>query len=56
MIITVLRAVYRFLKSIRLAGRLRGRLSAVLAIVGFAFTLFTFFGVNFLLSGLHSYR
>jgi ABC-type transport system involved in cytochrome c biogenesis permease subunit len=24
-------------------------------VIGFACTLFTFFGVNFLLSGLHSY-
>jgi ABC-type transport system involved in cytochrome c biogenesis permease subunit len=39
----------------RLVKRLRGTTSAVLAIVGFAATVFTFFGVNFLLSGLHSY-
>jgi ABC-type transport system involved in cytochrome c biogenesis permease subunit len=39
----------------RLVPRLRGRASAILSIVGFAFTIFTFFGVNFLLSGLHSY-
>ena len=39
----------------RLVRSLRGRVSAVLAIVGFAATVFTFFGVNFLLSGLHSY-
>jgi ABC-type transport system involved in cytochrome c biogenesis permease subunit len=39
----------------RLVRRLRGTLSAVLAIVGFLATVFTFFGVNFLLSGLHSY-
>jgi ABC-type transport system involved in cytochrome c biogenesis permease subunit len=39
----------------RLVRRLRGKTSAVLAIVGFAFTIFTYFGVNFLLSGLHSY-
>ena len=39
----------------RLARRMRGRRSAVLVIVGFLATLFTFFGVNFLLSGLHSY-
>jgi ABC-type transport system involved in cytochrome c biogenesis permease subunit len=34
---------------------LRGRVSAVLAIIGFLATLFTFFGVNYLLPGLHSY-
>ena len=39
----------------RLVKRLRGRVSAVLALVGFAATVFTFFGVNYLLSGLHSY-
>ena len=39
----------------RLIRKLRGKISAVLAIVGFAFTMFTFFGVNYLLSGLHSY-
>jgi ABC-type transport system involved in cytochrome c biogenesis permease subunit len=39
----------------RMVRRLRGRLSAILAIVGFVCTVFTFFGVNYLLSGLHSY-
>ena len=39
----------------RLVRRLRGKASAWLAIVGFVFTVFTYFGVNFLLSGLHSY-
>jgi ABC-type transport system involved in cytochrome c biogenesis permease subunit len=39
----------------RFVRRLRGRVSAVLAVVGFLFTLFTFFGVNYLLAGLHSY-
>ncbi len=39
----------------RLVPGLRGKASATLSIVGFAFTIFTFFGVNFLLSGLHSY-
>ena len=39
----------------RLIKRLRGRIAAILAIAGFLFTLFTFFGVNYLLSGLHSY-
>jgi len=33
----------------------RGRRTAVLSIVGFIFVLFTYFGVNYLLSGLHSY-
>ena len=39
----------------RLVRGMRGRISAVLVIAGFLATLFTFFGVNFLLSGLHSY-
>jgi ABC-type transport system involved in cytochrome c biogenesis permease subunit len=47
--------VYTAYLHTRLIRRLRGRTSAVLAIVGFTFTVFTFFGVNFLLSGLHSY-
>ena len=47
--------VYTAYLHARLVKRLRGRVSAVLAIVGFAFTMFTFFGVNYLLPGLHSY-
>ncbi len=47
--------VYTAYLHTRLVRRLRGKVSAVLAILGFAFTVFTFFGVNFLLSGLHSY-
>jgi ABC-type transport system involved in cytochrome c biogenesis permease subunit len=39
----------------RLVKKLRGRVSAVLAVAGFAATVFTFFGVNYMLSGLHSY-
>jgi ABC-type transport system involved in cytochrome c biogenesis permease subunit len=33
----------------------KGRRSAIIAIVGFLAALFTYFGVNYLLSGLHSY-
>ena len=33
----------------------RGRKTAILSIVGFLAVLFTYFGVNYLLSGLHSY-
>jgi ABC-type transport system involved in cytochrome c biogenesis permease subunit len=40
----------------RLVRGWRGPVSAVLSIAGFVFTLFTLFGVNYLLSGLHSYR
>ncbi|MBN2719990.1 MAG: c-type cytochrome biogenesis protein CcsB [Proteobacteria bacterium] len=43
-----------------LHGRLtvgwRGRKAAVFSIVGFAAVLFTFFGVNLILKGLHSYN
>ena len=39
----------------RLVRKLRGKFSAWAAITGFVFTIFTFFGVNFLLYGLHSY-
>jgi ABC-type transport system involved in cytochrome c biogenesis permease subunit len=39
----------------RLIKRLRGKAGAILNLVGFAATVFTYFGVNFLLSGLHSY-
>jgi ABC-type transport system involved in cytochrome c biogenesis permease subunit len=47
--------VYTAYLHTRFIRRLRGKVSAILAIVGFLFTLFTFFGVNYLLSGLHSY-
>jgi ABC-type transport system involved in cytochrome c biogenesis permease subunit len=47
--------IYTAFLHTRLVRRLRGRISAILSIVGFAFTVFTFFGVNYLLSGLHSY-
>jgi len=33
----------------------RGRKAAILSLVGFAAVLFTYFGVNYLISGLHSY-
>jgi len=33
----------------------KGKRSAMIAIIGFLAALFTFFGVNYLLSGLHSY-
>ena len=40
----------------RLVPKWRGVVSSVVSIVGFVFTLFTLFGVNFLIAGLHSYR
>lgn len=39
----------------RLIKKIKGKLLAILSIIGFAFTMFTFFGVNYLLKGLHSY-
>ena len=47
--------VYTAYLHTRFVAKLRGRVGAILSIVGFVFTIFTFFGVNFLLSGLHSY-
>jgi len=47
--------VYTALLHARLVKRLRGRTTAVLGVAGFAATVFTYFGVNYLLSGLHSY-
>jgi cytochrome c-type biogenesis protein CcsB len=44
---------YAVLLHERLAVGWRGRRAAIMAIVGFAVMLFTFFGVNFLLSGHH---
>jgi ABC-type transport system involved in cytochrome c biogenesis permease subunit len=40
---------------VRFILKKRRKLAAVISIAGFAFTLFTFFGVNYLLPGLHSY-
>lgn len=39
----------------RFVKKFRGKVSAWLSIIGFVFTIFTFFGVNYLLPGLHSY-
>jgi len=47
--------VYTAYLHTRFVKRFRGKVSAVLSIVGFVFTIFTFFGVNYLLAGLHSY-
>jgi len=39
----------------RITKNWRGRRSSLLSIIGYASVLFTYFGVNFILSGLHSY-
>lgn len=49
--------VYTAYLHLRLVAKKGGKSVALLSVLGFALTLFTFFGVNFLLkSGLHSYR
>jgi len=47
--------IYAAMLHFRMMRGWRGKRIAVLSIVGFAAVLFTYFGVNFLLSGLHSY-
>ncbi|MBI4496123.1 MAG: c-type cytochrome biogenesis protein CcsB [Deltaproteobacteria bacterium] len=47
--------VYAVFLHARLAREWRGRRIAVLSIVGFVAVIFTYFGVNYVLSGLHSY-
>ncbi len=49
--------VYAFVIHARLVPGLRGRwFFNLMSIVAFAFIIFTYFGVNFYLSGLHSYQ
>lgn len=47
--------IYAILLHARLARGIRGRAMALLSIIGFGSVLFTYLGVNFLLSGMHSY-
>ena len=47
--------VYAAFLHARLTRDWRGRKAAVLSILGFAAVLFTYFGVNYIISGLHSY-
>ncbi len=47
--------IYTGYLNTRRVKKWRGKLTAFLAIAGYAFTIFTFFGVNYVLSGLHSY-
>ncbi len=39
----------------RFVKKTKGKVLAIISLIGFAFTMFTFFGVNCLLTGLHSY-
>jgi len=47
--------IYASLLHARMIASLKGKWMAILSIVGFGAVLFTFFGVNYLLAGLHSY-
>lgn len=47
--------IYAAFLHARLTRDWRGRKAAILSIVGFLAVLFTYFGVNYLISGLHSY-
>ena len=47
--------IYAALLHFRMMRGWRGKRIAVISIIGFGAVLFTYFGVNFLLSGLHSY-
>ena len=47
--------VYAAFLHARYTHQWRGKKTAVLSIVGFCAVIFTYFGVNFLLAGLHSY-
>lgn len=48
--------VYTFYLHLRLISKKSGKLPAMVAVIGFLCTVFTFFGVNYLLPGLHSYQ
>lgn len=48
--------IYGAYLHMRISMGIKGTKSAIMAIIGFGLVLFTYFGVNYLLSGLHSYR
>ena len=47
--------VYALYLHIRLMRGWRGKRTAILSVIGFLTVIFTFFGVSYLLPGLHSY-
>ena len=47
--------IYAIYLHIRLRKGWKGKAAARLSVIGFAAMIFTYFGVNYLLSGLHSY-
>jgi len=48
--------IYALVLHVRLTVGWRGKKAAILSIIGFCIVLFTFFGVNLLLEGYHSFR
>lgn len=48
--------IYGAYLHMRISMGIKGTQSAVMAVIGFILVLFTYFGVNYLLSGLHSYK
>ena len=48
--------VYTFYLHVRLVSKKSGKFASWISVIGFLCTVFTFFGVNYLLPGLHSYR
>jgi len=47
--------IYAIYLHLRIVAKWKGRPAAFTSIIGFAAVVFTFFGVSFILSGLHSY-
>lgn len=47
--------VYAIYLHLRVVAKWKGTYSAIVSVVGFAAVMFTFVGVNYLLTGLHSY-
>jgi ABC-type transport system involved in cytochrome c biogenesis permease subunit len=47
--------VYAAYLHMRVTRGMRGRWAAYFAVAGFAVVMFTFFGVTYLLPGLHAY-
>ncbi|MEW6674888.1 MAG: c-type cytochrome biogenesis protein CcsB [Nitrospirota bacterium] len=48
--------IYALVLHARLTAGWRGKRAAILSIIGFAAVIFTFFGVNLLLKGLHAFK
>ena len=47
--------IYAIYLHLRIVAKWKGKYTAIVSVVGFVAVVFTFFGVNYLLSGLHSY-